>query len=74
MQAYRVDFFIMAFFTRMACRGVLIAGDGVTLAECAVPATAMVTVAADAGSVPTSSSSALGGEAEGLQLDTVSVQ
>jgi hypothetical protein len=74
MQTYRVDFFITAFFTRMARRGVLVAGDGVTPADGAVPTTAMVTVAADAGSVPTSSSSALGGEAEGLQLDTISVQ
>jgi hypothetical protein len=73
MQTYSVDFFITAFFPRMARRGVLVAGGGVTPADGAVPATAMVTVAEDAGSVSTSSSSVLGGEAEGLQLDIVSV-
>jgi hypothetical protein len=73
MQTYSVDFFIIAFFTRMAHRGVLVASGGVTPADGAVAATATVTVAEDAGSVSTSSS-VLGGEAEGLQLDIVSVQ
>jgi hypothetical protein len=74
MQTYSIDFFITAFFTHMARRGVLVAGGGVTPADGAVPATAMVTVGEDAGSVSTSSSSVLGGEAAGLQLDIVSMQ
>jgi hypothetical protein len=66
MQTYNVDFFRIAFFTRIARRGALVASGGVTPADGVVPATAMVTVAEDAGSVPTSSCSVLGGEAEGL--------
>jgi hypothetical protein len=62
------------FFTRIVRRGVLVASGGVTPTDGAVPATAMVTVAEDAGSVSTSLSSVLGGEADGLQLDIVSVQ
>jgi hypothetical protein len=74
MQTYSVDFFMAAFFTRIACHGVLIAGGGVTPADGAVPATAMVTVAAVAGSVPISWSLGLGGEAGGLQMENVSMQ
>jgi hypothetical protein len=74
MQTYSVDFFITTFFTHMSRRGVLVAGGGVIPADGAVPATAMVTVAEDAGSVSISSSSVLGGEAEGLPLDIVSMQ
>jgi hypothetical protein len=74
MQTYSVDFFRTAFFTRIARRGALVAGGGVTPAYGVVPTTEMVTVAEDAGSVPTSSCLVLGGEAEGLRLDTVSVQ
>jgi hypothetical protein len=74
MQTYNIDFFITAFFTRMARQGVLVAGGGVTPADGAVSAMATVTIAEDAGFVSTSSSSVLGGEAEGLQLDIVSVQ
>jgi hypothetical protein len=74
MQTYSVNFFITAFFTHMARHGVLIASGGVTPADGAVPATAMVTVAEDAGSISTSSSSVLGGEGEGLELDIASVQ
>jgi hypothetical protein len=69
MQTYSVNF-----FTRMACRGVLVAGGGVTPTDGAVPATAMVTITEDAESVSTSSSSVLGGEEKGLQLDIVSIQ
>jgi hypothetical protein len=54
MQTYSVDFFMTAFFTRIARRGVLIAGGGVTPADGAVPTMAMVTVAEAAGSVPIS--------------------
>jgi hypothetical protein len=38
MQTYSVDFFITAFFTGMAHRGVLVGGGGVTPADGAVPA------------------------------------
>jgi hypothetical protein len=65
---------MMAFFIRKARRGVPVAGVGVSPAGGAIPATAMVTAAVADGSDPTSSGSVLGGEAEGLQLDTVSVQ
>jgi hypothetical protein len=76
-----------AFFTLIACSvstTVPVAGSGVTPAAGVVPATAMVTapvaeadgpapVAEADGSVPTSS--CLGsGEADGLQMDTVSMQ
>jgi hypothetical protein len=54
MQTYSVDFFMTAFFTGIARRGVLVASGGVTPADGAVPATAMVTVAAAAGFVPIS--------------------
>jgi hypothetical protein len=74
MQAYSVDFFMTAFFTCIARRGVLIAGGGVTPADGAMPAKAMVTVAEAAGSVPISWSSGLGGEAGGLQMENVSMQ
>jgi hypothetical protein len=74
MQTYSVDFFMTAFFTRIAHRGVLVADGGVTPADGAVPATAMVTVAAAARSVPISWSLGLGGEAGGLQMENVSMQ
>jgi hypothetical protein len=64
----------MAFFTRKAQRGVPVAGVGVSPAGGTVPATAMVTSAVAEGADPTSSGLVLGGEAEGLQLDTISVQ
>jgi hypothetical protein len=54
MQTYNIDFFMTAFFTRIARRGVLVADGWVTPANGAVPATAMVTVTAAAGSVPIS--------------------
>jgi hypothetical protein len=73
-QTYSIDFFMTAFFTRIARRGVLVAGGGVTPADGAVPAMVMVTVAAAAGSVPISWSSGLGGEAGGLQMENVSMQ
>jgi hypothetical protein len=60
MQTYSIDFFMTAFFTRIA--------DG------AVPATAMVTVTTATGSVPISWSLGLGGEAGGLQMENVSMQ
>jgi hypothetical protein len=54
---YSEDFFMTAFFILRACgisTMVLVAGGGVTLAGCAVPATAMVTNSAEVvdGSVP----------------------
>jgi hypothetical protein len=76
---YSEDFFMTAFFTLRA-RGVstmvLVAGGGVTLAGGTVPATAMVTVPITVvdGSVPTSWRLGSGGEADGLQNDSVSVQ
>jgi hypothetical protein len=74
MQTYSVDFFITAFFTRIARRGVLVASGRVTPADGAVPATAMVKVTEAAGSVPISWSLGLGGEAGGLQMENFSVQ
>jgi hypothetical protein len=62
-----------AFFTRIARRGVLVAGGGVTPADGAMPTTTMVTVAAAAGSVPISWSLGLGGEAGGLQMENISM-
>jgi hypothetical protein len=59
---------------RKARREVLIVGGGVSPACGAVPATATVTAAVADGADPTSSASVLGGEAEGLQMDTVSMQ
>jgi hypothetical protein len=55
---------------------VLIAGDRLTPADCAVPATAMVTVPVEVvdGSVPTSWHLELGEEADGLQKDSVIMQ
>jgi hypothetical protein len=66
MQTYSVDFFLMALFTRKACRGVSVAGDGVSLANGAVPATAMVTAVTADGAVSSSSGSVREEEAEGL--------
>jgi hypothetical protein len=74
MQTYSVDFFMTAFLTRIAHRGVLITAGGVTPADGAVPATAMVTVIEVARSVPISWSVGLGGEAGGLQMENVSMQ
>jgi hypothetical protein len=76
---YSEDFFMTAFFTLRA-RGVsttvLVAGDGDTPAGGVVPATTMVTVpvAVVDGFVPTSWRLGSGGEADGLQKDSVSVQ
>jgi hypothetical protein len=74
MQTYSVDFFMTALFTHKARRGVPVAGGGVSPAGGAVPATAMVTAAEADGADSTSSGSVLGGEAEGLQRDIVSMQ
>jgi hypothetical protein len=73
MQTYSVDFFLMALFTRKAYRGISVAGGGVSPASGVVPATATVTAAAADGAAPTSSGSVLEEEAEGLQVDTVSM-
>jgi hypothetical protein len=62
----------MALFICTACRGVPIAGGGVSPACGAVPVTAMVTVAAAAGLVLSSSGSARAEDAEGLQEDVIS--
>jgi hypothetical protein len=67
MQTYSVDFFLMALFTRKACRGVSVAGGGVSPASGMVPATATVTAAAADGAAPAFSGSVLGEEVEGLQ-------
>jgi hypothetical protein len=73
-QTYSADFFMTAFFTRKVRREVPVAGGRVSPACGAVPATAMVTAAVADGADPTSSGSVLGGEAEGLQMDTVCTQ
>jgi hypothetical protein len=76
---YSEEFFMTVFFTLRA-RGVsttvLVAGGGVTPAGGTVPATAMVAVpvAVVDGSVPTSWRLGSGGQADGLQKDSVSVQ
>jgi hypothetical protein len=68
-----------AFFTLKA-RGtsttVLVAGGGLTPANCVVPATAMVTVPVEvvAGPVPTSWRLGSGEEADRQQKDSVSMQ
>jgi hypothetical protein len=62
----------MALFIRTACHGVSVAGGGVSPANGAVPATAMVTAAVADGAVSSSSGSAREEEAEGLQEDIVS--
>jgi hypothetical protein len=67
MQTYSVDCFLMALFTRKACRGVSVAGGGVSPASGVVPSTAMVTAMAADGAAPASLGSVLGDEVEGLQ-------
>jgi hypothetical protein len=62
----------MALFTRKACRGVSVAGSGVSPANGAVPAMAMVTTVAADGAASSSSGPAREEEAEGLQEDMVS--
>jgi hypothetical protein len=64
VQTYSVDFFLTTLFTRKACRGVSVAGGGVSPAGGVVPATAMVTIAAADGAATTSSGSVLGAEAD----------
>jgi hypothetical protein len=71
-QTYSVDFFLMALFTRKACRGVSIAGGGVSPANGAVPATVMVTAAVADGAISSSWGLVREKEAEGLQEDIVS--
>jgi hypothetical protein len=76
---YSEDFFMTAFFTLRAhgiSTTVLIASGGLTPADCAVPATAMVTVPVEVvgGSIPTSWRLGSGEEADGLQKDSVSMQ
>jgi hypothetical protein len=71
-QTYSVDFFLMALFTRKAYRGISVAGGGVSPANGAVPATAMVTATVVDGAASPSSGSAREEEAEGLQVDIVS--
>jgi hypothetical protein len=63
-----------AFFTRIAHRGVLVVGGGVTPASGAVPATAMVTAAEAVGFVSISRHPSRGGEAGGLQTGNASMQ
>jgi hypothetical protein len=79
MQTYSADFFMIAFFTLIVRRvlvAIPVAGGGVIPAGGVVPATATVTapIAEADGAGPTSSRSDSGGEVEGLQSDTVSVQ
>jgi hypothetical protein len=71
-QTYSIDFFLMALFIRTACRGISVVGGGVSPANGAVPATAMVTAAVADGVVSSFSGSAREEEAEGLQEDIVS--
>jgi hypothetical protein len=73
MQTYSADFFLTALFTHKVCRGVSVAGGGVSPAGGVVPATAMVTAVVADGAASTSSGLILGKEVEGLQMDTVSM-
>jgi hypothetical protein len=63
-----------AFFTRIARRGVLVVGGGVTPAFGVVSATAMATAAEAVGFVSISGHPSWGGEAGGLQTGNVSMQ
>jgi hypothetical protein len=63
----------MALFICTACRGVSVAGGGVSPANGAVPAMAMVTDAAADGVVSSFLGSTREEEAEGLQEDIVSM-
>jgi hypothetical protein len=79
MQTYSAYFFMTACFTLIVHRilvAIPVAGGGVIPAGGVVPATAAVTapIAEAEGADPTSSHSDSGGEAEGLQMDTVSGQ
>jgi hypothetical protein len=74
MKTYSVDFFLAAFFTRQACRGMPVADGEAWSADGGVPATAIVTAAVAEGPVSTPSGSVPGGRAGGLQVDTVSTQ
>jgi hypothetical protein len=71
-QTYSIDFFLMALFICTACRGASVAGGGVSPANGAVPATAMVMAAAADGAISSSSGLAREEAAEGLQGDNVS--
>jgi hypothetical protein len=71
-QTYSTDFFLKAFFIRMARRGVPVTGGGVAPACDVVPATAMVIVAAVGGLASPSSGLARVEDAEGLQEDDIS--
>jgi hypothetical protein len=73
MQTYSADFFLTAFFTRKACRGVSVAGGGASPAGGVVPATAMVTAVVADGTTPIFSGSDLGEEVVGLQMDTINM-
>jgi hypothetical protein len=61
-QTYSVDFFLMTFFTRKACRGVPVVGGGVSPAKGTVPATTMVMAAVADGASSSSSGSAWEGQ------------
>jgi hypothetical protein len=74
VQTYNVDFFMTALFTRIAHRGVLVVGGGVTPASGAEPATAMVTAAEAVGFFSISGRPGRGGEGGGLQTGNVSMQ
>jgi hypothetical protein len=73
-KTHSVNFFLVAFFTRQARRGMPIADSEVWSADGGVPATAIVTTAAAEGPVSTPSGSVPGGRAGRLQEDTVSIQ
>jgi hypothetical protein len=72
VQTYIVDFFLMALFTRKACRGVSVVGGGASPVNGAVPATVMVMAAVADGAVSSSSGTVREEEAEGLQEGIVS--
>jgi hypothetical protein len=73
-KTYSVDFFLAAFFTRQARRGLVVADGEAWLAGGGVPATAIVTAAAAEGPISTPSGSVPGGRAGRLQVDTISIQ
>jgi hypothetical protein len=73
-KTHNVDFFLVAFFTRQARRGMPVADGEAWSADGGVPATAIVTAAAAEGSVSSRSGSDPDGRAGRLQVNSVSIQ
>jgi hypothetical protein len=72
-ETHSVDFFLAAFFTRQARRGVPVAGGEAWSADWGVPATAIVAAATAEGPVSSLSGSVPGGRAGRLQVEALSM-